>query len=242
MITLRKASERGHFDFGWLDTNHTFSFGEYYDPSHMGFRSLRVINEDRVQGGQGFGTHGHRDMEILTYVLEGALEHKDSTGTHGIIKPGDAQRMSAGTGIMHSEANASKKDGVHFLQIWILPAERGIKPGYEQKNFPAGERTNRARVIASPDGREGSIKVSQDAVVYSVILDPKAGAAEVPFELKEGRAAWVQVAKGDVEVGTGGANPGWTGLKQSDGAAVEGERSIVLKADAPAEVLVFDLA
>ncbi|MDB5103223.1 MAG: Pirin domain protein [Fibrobacteres bacterium] len=247
MITLRKAGQRGHFDFGWLDTNHTFSFGEYHDPSHMGFRSLRVINEDRVAAGKGFGTHGHRDMEILTYVLEGALEHKDSTGTQGIIKPGDAQRMSAGSGIMHSEKNASDEEPVHFLQIWIMPSERGIAPGYEQKHFPAGDRLNKPRVIASPDGREGSVRLRQDAVIHSTVLDPgtAGGSAEVTFALSPGRGAWIQVARGSVEVGHGFAEAGagtWTALAQSDGAALSGEERITLRASGKAEVLLFDLA
>ncbi|MEO7424420.1 MAG: pirin family protein, partial [Fibrobacteria bacterium] len=243
MIKVRKAEQRGAFDFGWLDTRHTFSFGEYNDPGHMGFRSLRVLNEDRVRAGQGFGAHGHRDMEILTYVLEGALEHKDSTGTHGIIKPGDAQRMSAGSGIRHSEANASASDPVHFLQIWILPAEKGIPPGYEQKHFPVQDRRNRARVIASPDGREGSVRLRQDAVIHSVLLDAKSaeggGRAEVTFTILAGRGIWVQVAKGKVELGRGfSADQGgmeiageWTALAAGDGAALEGETRLALRSD-----------
>ncbi len=251
MITLRKAGQRGHFDFGWLNTYHTFSFGEYHDPSCMGFRSLRVLNEDRVQAGQGFGRHGHRDMEILTYVLEGALEHKDSTGTQGIIKPGDAQRMSAGSGIMHSEANASKSEPVHFLQIWIVPSERGIQPGYEQKHFPVQERRNRAHVIASPDGRDGSVRLRQDAIIHSVLLESDAAAdpsaAPVTFGIASGRGAWIQIAKGEAEIGHGsdtedGSPREWTSLSAGDGASLEGETRFSLRSSSGAEILVFDLA
>ena len=171
MIELRKAGERGHANHGWLDSYFSFSFADYHDPRHMGYASLRVINEDVVQPGQGFGTHGHRDMEIITYILEGALEHKDSLGTGSIIRPGDVQRMSAGTGVRHSEFNASDKDPVHLLQIWIEPDTAGIAPGYEEKHFEAASRRGRLRLIASKDGREGSLKIHQDAAIYAVLLD-----------------------------------------------------------------------
>lgn len=240
MITLRPSAARGRFDFGWLDTRHTFSFGEYHDPDHMGFRSLRVLNEDRVQPGQGFGTHGHRDMEIVTYVLSGALEHKDSTGTQGIIRPGDAQRMSAGTGIRHSEFNASKSDPVHFLQIWILPAERGIPPGYEQKNAPAAASASSGsawRSIASPDGRDGSVKVRQDALILAA--SPEAG-GEVTYTIPKGRGIWIQAARGSAELSAGGKS---AALEAGDGAALEGEEALRLKAGpGGAEILLFDLA
>src|SRR5919206_2650347 len=172
MITLRPAAERGAENLGWLDSRHTFSFGHYYDPKHMGFGPLRVINEDRVRGGAGFATHGHRDMEIISYVLEGALEHKDSIGTGSVIRPGDVQRMSAGTGIVHSEFNASRSEPVHFLQIWIIPERAGLAPGYEQKTFPVEERRNRLRLVASRDGRDGSLTVHQDVGLYASLLDP----------------------------------------------------------------------
>src|SRR5213083_3341528 len=172
MMAIRPGPTRGHFDHGWLDTYHTFSFASYHDPQHMGFRSLRVINEDRVKAGEGFGTHAHRDMEILTWVLEGALEHKDSMGNGSIIRPGDGQRMSAGTGVRHSEANPSKSDPAHLLQIWILPEHRGIEPGYEQKEFPAEEKRGKLRLIASPDGKDDSVTIHQDAKLYVSLLKP----------------------------------------------------------------------
>lgn len=247
MITLRKAEARGRFDFGWLDTRHTFSFGEYHDPAHMGFRTLRVINEDRVKPGQGFGTHGHRDMEILSYVLAGELHHKDSQGNVGTLKPGWVQRMSAGTGIMHSEFNGSGNEVVHFLQIWILPAQRGIAPRYEDREFPREERKNRLRLIASPDGEAGSLTLEQDARVYATVLD---AGKEVSLGLAPGRAAWVQAARGEIALGHG-FSPGkdgiecagaWTPLRAGDGAALEGESRLSLRAEAEAEFLVFDLA
>ncbi len=232
MITLRKAPDRFHTEIDWLDSWHTFSFGEHQDPDHMGFRSLRVINDDTVQPGQGFGTHSHRDMEILTYVLQGALAHRDSTGGGGVIKPGDVQRMSAGTGVAHSEFNASGSDPVHFLQIWILPERRGLKPGYEQKSFPSQERAGKLRLLASRDGQDGSVKINQDAAVYGTLL----GAGDrVTHDLAPERHAFLQVARGKV-------NLNGQSLSAGDGAAVTDERKLALQATEPAEVLLFDLA
>jgi hypothetical protein len=231
MISIRRASERGHFNFGWLDTYHTFSFGEYYDPRHMGFRTLRVINEDFVAAGAGFPTHGHRDMEIVTYVLEGGLAHRDSMGNGSTIRPGDVQRMSAGTGVRHSEFNGSEEERVHLLQIWILPAETGIKPGYEEKKFEDEEKRNRLRVVASPDGREGSVTIHQDASVYAALLEDDAA---VSHELRPGRHAWLQVARGAVELNG-------QRLEQGDGAAVSDEARITITGRGPSEVLLFDL-
>jgi redox-sensitive bicupin YhaK (pirin superfamily) len=248
MITLRKAAERGHFDFGWLDTRHTFSFGEYEDPGHMGFRSLRVINEDRVQPAQGFGTHGHRDMEILSYILSGELQHTDSLGNTDVIKPGVVQVMSAGTGIRHSEANPSRTEPVHFLQVWILPDRKGVNPRYEDRIFTLEQRRNRLCLLASPDGAEGSFSIHQDARVYATVLD---AGQEIALDLAPGRAAWVQVARGGIALGHGfSAGKGgiecageWTELRAGDGAAAEGERKLAIRAEAvaEAEVLVFDL-
>lgn len=232
MITLRKADERGGFDFGWLDTKHTFSFGDYHDPRHMGFRALRVINDDRVQPGEGFPTHGHRDMEIITYVLEGALEHKDSLGTGSVIRPGEVQRMSAGAGIMHSEFNASDRDLLHLLQIWILPERRGLAPGYEQKAFGEDERRNRLRVVAARDGRDGAVTVHQDVSLHVGLLDP---GVRVSHPLATGRHAWVHVARGSVRLGD-------QVLSAGDGAAVSDAADVTLEGVEPAEVLVFDLA
>jgi quercetin 2,3-dioxygenase len=233
MIAIRTSEQRGHADHGWLDTRHTFSFADYYDPAFMGFRDLRVINEDRVEPGQGFGTHGHRDMEIVSYVLEGALAHKDSLGTGSVIRPGEVQRMTAGTGILHSEFNASRDEAVHFLQIWIVPARRGLAPGYEQKAFPADERRGRLRLVASPDGADGSLTIHQDARLFVSLLAPGAEAAHA---LASGRAAYVQVARGEVLVN------GDT-LRAGDGAAIEGEPRVVLAGagQGEAEVLLFDL-
>ena len=231
MITVRKAGERGHFNFGWLDTYHTFSFGEYYDPRHMGFRTLRVINEDFVAPGAGFPTHGHRDMEIVTYVLEGGLSHRDSMGNGSTIRPGDVQRMSAGTGVRHSEFNDSEDERVHLLQIWILPAETGIKPGYEEKRFDDDEKRNRLRVVASPDGRDGSVTIHQDASVFAALLED---GREVAHELRPGRHAWLQVARGAVELNG-------HQLGQGDGAAASDEGRITIVGRGPAEVLLFDL-
>jgi len=232
MIVRRPAAERGRANLGWLDSRHTFSFGDYHDPEHMGFRALRVINEDRVQPGRGFGTHGHRDMEILSYVLDGELGHKDNMGTGSVIRPGDVQRMSAGTGVLHSEANPSPSAPVHFLQIWILPERRGLAPGYEQKRFEAPEKQGQLRLVASPDGRDGSITVHQDVDLYASVLRPGESARLV---LRPGRHAWIQVARGEVTLN------GQT-LVQGDGAAVSEESAIELTGTADAEVLVFDLA
>jgi redox-sensitive bicupin YhaK (pirin superfamily) len=229
MITVRKADERGHFNHGWLDTYHTFSFADYYDPNFMGFRDLRVINEDRVQPGRGFGTHSHRDMEIITYILEGELAHRDSMGTGSVIRPGEVQRMSAGTGVRHSEMNPSPEKPVHLLQIWILPEREGIKPGYEQKTFPEAERQGRLRLVASPDARDGSLKIYQDVDLFaSTLRDGKA----VTHEFRPNRYGWLQVARGSVDVNGKKLNAG-------DGAAIEGERSIALRGNG--EVLLFDL-
>jgi hypothetical protein len=232
MITLRRASERGRAKFDWLDSRHSFSFGHYHDPRHMGFRALRVINEDRVAPGGGFAPHGHKDMEIVSYVLSGALEHKDSIGTGSVIRPGDVQRMSAGTGITHSEYNASKAEPVHFLQIWILPAKQGIKPGYEQRAFSRDDRSGRLRLLGASDGRDGAITLHQDAALYGTILDD---GASVTHALRPGRGAWVQVARGDATVNGHELNAG-------DGAAIEDEREITLSAPKSAELLLFDLA
>lgn len=231
-MTIRRASERGGANHGWLDTKHTFSFADYYDPRHMGFRALRVINEDKVLPGRGFGKHGHRDMEIISYVLEGALGHQDSMGTDGVIKPGDVQRMSAGTGVLHSEMNASKSERVHFLQIWIMPDRDGVEPGYEQKNFPEVDKRGRLRLIASPEGSEGSVKINADAKVYATIL----GQGEATsLQLEKDRHAWVHVARGTVKL-NGEA------LAAGDGASFSGEATVALEGIEAAEVLVFDLA
>ena len=231
MIIHRKAIDRGHADFGWLDSHHSFSFADYYDARHMGFASLRVINEDVVQPGQGFGTHGHRDMEIITYILAGALEHKDSMGNGSIIRPGDVQRMSAGTGVRHSEFNASLDELVHLLQIWIEPAVTGIAPGYEEKHFDAASKRGRLRLIASGDGRDGSATVHQDAAVYAALLD---GAERATHALAPGRKAYVQVARGAVSVNGRALNAG-------DAVKLSGEPAIALANGTAAEVLLFDL-
>lgn len=231
MITIRPSAERGHANHGWLDSFHTFSFADYWDEDHVQFRDLRVINEDRVAGGGGFPTHGHRDMEIITWVLSGALDHKDSLGTGATIRPGDAQRMSAGSGIRHSEFNASRSEPVHLLQIWIEPSKAGIKPGYEQKHFPISERQGRLRLVASPDGREGSITITADASLYSGVF---ASGQQGAITLAKGRHAWVQVAKGAVTVNG-------TALTAGDGAALSDEAQVEVVATKDAEVLVFDL-
>lgn len=232
MITLRPAASRGHADFGWLDTHHTFSFGDYFEPDHERFRALRVLNEDRVAPGKGFGTHGHRDMEILTWVLSGALEHRDSLGTHGIIRPGEAQVMSAGTGIRHSEFNASATESVHFLQIWILPERQGLAPRYDQVAFADGDFRNRLRLIASPDGAQGSVKLFQDVRVSIARLDP---GREVGLELLPGRAGFLQVSLGSLLVNG-------VAMHAGDGARIEGEPSLRVTAGDPSEFLFFDLA
>ncbi len=232
MITPRPATTRGHFDFGWLDTCHTFSFGDYHDPDQMQFRALRVLNEDRVQPGQGFGTHGHRDMEILTWVLEGALEHRDSLGTHGVIRPGEAQVMSAGTGIRHSEFNASNEEPVHFLQIWLLPEKPGLAPRYDQVTFPEADLQNRLRLIASPDGAEGSVKVFQDVRVFVARLE---AGGEAQAVLDPGRFGFLQVARGSLMLNG-------QRLQAGDSARIEGEPHLTVHAESPSEVLLFDLA
>ena len=231
MLTLRKAADRGHANHGWLDSHHTFSFADYHNPAEMGFGALRVINEDRVQPGMGFGTHGHRDMEIVSYVLEGALSHKDSMGTGSIIKPGDVQRMSAGTGVMHSEFNASPQDFVHFLQIWIVPKFTGVRPSYEQKYFSPEDKRGRLRVVAAPDGRNGSVAINQDAFIYATLLD---GDDAVVHALAPGRRAYVHVAKGKLRVDG-------ELLVAGDGAKISGEPEITLAAAGGGEALLFDL-
>jgi redox-sensitive bicupin YhaK (pirin superfamily) len=232
MIAVRPAAERGVADFGWLDSRHSFSFGHYYDPEHMGFGPLRVINEDRVQAGAGFDTHAHRDMEIISYVLEGALEHKDSIGTGSVIRPGDVQRMSAGTGIRHSEFNPSTSEPVHFLQIWLLPAEQGLTPSYEQKTFADSEKRGRLRLVASRDGRDGSVLIHQDADIYASILNKDEAVSHV---LADGRRAWVQVVRGEVAVSG-------EKLRAGDGAAVKDASTLSITAAADdTEFLLFDL-
>src|SRR5437588_3295189 len=232
MIRIRKAIERGHFNHGWLDTFHTFSFSDYHDPAHMGFRSLRVINDDRVQPGQGFGTHGHRDMEIVTYVLEGALEHRDSLGNGSVLKAGELQRMTAGTGVRHSEFNPSPKEWVHLYQIWLLPRQRGLEPSYEELAVGDEQKQGRFRLIASPEGAEGGMTIHQDARLYLASLTP--GQA-VSHPLEPGRAAWLQVLRGDV-------NLVGQGLTAGDGVAITEETVLAVQATAPAEILLFDLA
>jgi len=231
MITIRRSDDRGRAQHGWLDSRHTFSFADYHDAAHMGFGPLRVINEDKVAPGAGFGKHGHRDMEILSYVLDGALAHQDSLGTSSTIRPGELQRMSAGTGIQHSEFNASKEQPVHFLQIWILPERDGIAPGYEQKAFTL-EREQGLRLVASPDGRDGTISIHQDVEVHAARL-PAGGTAS--HALRAGRIAWLQVARG--EVALNGVR-----LAAGDGAAIEQETALQIEAQAPAEILLFDMA
>jgi quercetin 2,3-dioxygenase len=231
MIVKRPAAERGHFDHGWLDTSHTFSFADYHDPARMGFRSLRVINEDRVAPGKGFGTHSHRDMEIITYVLEGALAHADSMGNRSTIVPGDVQRMSAGTGVTHSEFNGQRDRPVHFLQIWLLPDRRGLTPGYEQKAIPEAEERGVLRLVASRDGREGSVTIHQDADLYASRLLP---GERVKHALAEGRHAWLQMVSGRVELNG-------TALGAGDGAAVSQETGLEVVALEPAHFLLFDL-
>jgi hypothetical protein len=233
MITIRKSDDRGIGRHGWLTTRHTFSFARYWDPQHMGYRALRVINEDVVAPGKGFGSHQHDNMEIISIVMEGGLAHRDSSGGDGVLRPGEVQRMSAGTGVIHSEFNASESEPVHFFQIWILPEREGITPGYEQKLFPADERRGRLRLIAAPGGADGSLAIHQDARVFTAILSD---GERVEHPLAAGRGAWIQVARGGVTVN--GAS-----LAEGDGAAIEEETSLAIAAAAgDAEILLFDLA
>ena len=232
MLTVRRAAERGRSELDWLDSRHTFSFADYHDPRWMGFRDLRVINEDRVLPGRGFGTHAHRDMEIVTYVIEGDLQHKDSMGNGSIIRPADVQRMSAGTGVTHSEFNPSPIEPVHFLQIWILPERAGMPPGYEQKRFPIDEKRGMLRLVGSRDGRDGSVTIHQDVDLFAVVLE---SGESVTHPLQHGRHAWSQVVTGTVELDG-------TTLRPGDGVGVSEERSLTLLARQPAEVLLFDLA
>ncbi|HKR22328.1 MAG TPA: pirin family protein [Pyrinomonadaceae bacterium] len=232
MITLRRSRERGHFDHGWLNTFHTFSFDQYYDPRYMNFRTLRVINEDFVAGGRGFPTHGHRDMEIITYILEGALKHEDSMGNGSVIRPGDVQRMSAGTGVRHSEKNESSDELVHLLQIWILPDTVDLEPGYEQKAFSEDDRRGQLRLIASNDGRDGSVTVHQDVSLFASII---AAGESVKYDMDQTRYGWIQVARGAVSVNGQRA-------EQGDGAIVMGESLLEIAADERSEILLFDLA
>jgi redox-sensitive bicupin YhaK (pirin superfamily) len=232
MITIRKSAARGHFDHGWLDTYHTFSFDQYHDPAHVHFRSLRVINEDRVAAAHGFPMHAHRDMEIITYILSGELEHRDSMGNGSVIRPGDVQRMTAGTGVRHSEFNPSRTEACHLLQIWILPNARNLTPGYEQKFFGDTDRKGKLRLIASADGRQGAVTINQDARVYASLLD---GGESITHQLTEHRHAWLQVARGTVSIN--GEN-----LQAGDGAAITDESEITIAAEEKSELLLFDLA
>jgi quercetin 2,3-dioxygenase len=232
MITLRRSYERGHTTLNWLESAHTFSFNNYIDPRHMDFRQLRVINDDRVKPGAGFGTHSHRDMEIITYVLEGALEHRDSTGNGSVIRPGDVQRMSAGTGISHSEYNHSPTMPVHFLQIWIVPERRGLQPGYEQHTFAPAELRGQWRLIAARDGRDGAVVVHQDVEVLAARLEP---GEEIAYHLRPGRHAWLQLARGGVTLNG-------MSLKEGDGASVSEVADLTITAGDSSEVLLFDLA
>ena len=231
MLEVRRSADRGHFDHGWLKTFHTFSFADYYDPEWMGYGPLRVINDDRVAPGQGFGKHGHRDMEIITYILAGALEHRDSMGNGSVIRAGDVQRMSAGTGVTHSEFNSSSTEAVHFLQIWILPEAQRLPPGYEQKHFSPADKRGRLRLIASHDGADGSVGIHQDARIYAGLFD---GAERADFEVPAGRRAWMQVARGSLALGD-------TQLSAGDGARTSGPARLAVRDGADSEVLVFDL-
>ena len=232
MITIRKSNERGHANHGWLDTRFTFSFADYYDPKHIHFRTLRVMNDDRIAGGGGFPMHPHRDMEIITYVLEGALGHRDSMGNGSVIRPGDVQYMSAGTGVTHSEFNASERESVHLYQIWMFPEKQGLKPTYGQKNFAEAEKRGKLRLIASPDGRDGSVKIRQDNELYATVLD---NGQSVKHAIKPDRHLYVQVARGSIKLNG-------EELSQGDGAAVSSETSVELTAVSKSEVLLFDLA
>jgi redox-sensitive bicupin YhaK (pirin superfamily) len=231
MIEIRKSDERGYADHGWLKSYHSFSFADYYDPRHVQFGPLRVINEDRVAPGMGFGTHGHRDMEIISYVLDGELAHKDSIGNGSVIRPGDVQRMSAGTGVRHSEYNHAAHDTTHFLQIWVIPAENGIEPGYEERNFPVEEKRGKLRLVVSPDGAEGSVVIHQDARLYAGLFD---GDEAATLAIAPGRRAYVHVARGAITV-NGKA------LGAGDAAKLEAVEAITLTQGSEAEVLVFDL-
>ena len=232
MLTLRRADERGKADFGWLDSRHTFSFGEYYDPHHMGFGPLRVINDDRIAGGGGFPTHPHADMEIVTYVLDGALEHRDSLGNGSVIRPGDVQRMTAGTGIRHSEFNSSKTDPVHLLQIWLLPHRKGLQPSYEQKAFSVDDRRGLLRLVASAEGRDGSVRIEQDADLYAALLGD---GAKVSHTMKPARLGWLQVARGSATLNGLKLGPG-------DGVAIRDEVALEIAGNSTdTEVLLFDM-
>jgi quercetin 2,3-dioxygenase len=231
MMQIRKSHERGHANHGWLDSYHTFSFAGYYDPEHMGFADLRVINEDRVEGGQGFPTHPHQDMEIITYVLEGSLAHRDSMGNSSVIRAGEVQRMSAGTGVRHSEYNALPDRQTHFLQIWLYPARAGIAPSYEQKAFAAEEKRNRLCLLVSPDGRDGSLHINQDALLYGTVLDP---GRSVQHEFSKDRKGYIHIARGAAKVGE-------ELLSAGDAMALEDTKSISLHAETEAEILLFDL-
>ena len=232
MITIRKSSERGHFKHGWLDTFHTFSFDQYYDPAHMHFRSLRVINEDTVAAAHGFPMHSHRDMEIITYILSGMLEHRDSMGNGSVIKPGDVQRMTAGTGVSHSEFNPSRTEECHLLQIWIMPNARNLTPGYEQKFFSEDERKGKLRLIASPEGEDSSVKIHQDARVYAALF---CAGQWIDHDLATGRHAWLQLARGSVSIDS-------QHFRSGDGAAITNHSGIKLSAAEDSEFLLFDLA
>jgi redox-sensitive bicupin YhaK (pirin superfamily) len=232
MIQIRRSEERGKADFGWLDSRHTFSFGGYLDPDHMGFRNLRVINEDRVRPGAGFGTHGHRDMEIVSYVLSGSLAHEDSMGNGSVLSAGDVQRMTAGTGVQHSEMNASLDEPVHFLQIWIVPERSGLEPGYEEANFSDQDKRGGLRRIVSGRNRNGALKIHQDVDIHATVLGP---GEQARLDLRPGRHAWVQVLRGDVTLNG-------SDLRAGDGAALSEETAVRLEAGKEAEVLVFDLA
>src|SRR5688572_32743981 len=232
MIAVRKSAERGRANHGWLDSRHTFSFADYYDPQHMGFRALRVINEDRVQPGQGFGTHAHRDMEIISYVLEGQLAHRDSMGTGSVIRPGDVQRMSAGTGVQHSEFNHSQTEPVHFFQIWLFPDRRGLAPGYEEKHFDDEAKRGRLKLVASRDGRDGTVVVHQNADLYAALLF---AGDEVSHATERTRKGWVQIASGAVTVND-------EQLTAGDGAAIAYEDNVTIRASADSELLLFDMA
>ncbi|CAM2160984.1 pirin family protein [Paraburkholderia tropica] len=232
MLAIRRADERGHANHGWLDTYHSFSFADYFDEAHLHYGALRVLNDDRIAGGRGFGAHGHRDMEIVTYVLSGALAHRDSMGNGSTIRPGDVQRMSAGTGVMHSEFNASKDEEAHLLQIWLLPTERGGAPGYEEKRFDDADKRGRLRLIASPDGRDGSVTVQADASIHAALID---GDERAEYAVPTGRRVYVQVARGALEVNGERLNTG-------DAAMIEAETAVVLAKGEAAEVLLFDVA